>query len=204
MTRRASTAWHPVAEARASAVVLGCSSGGVRALRTLLAGLARDLPVPLAVVCHTGAEDISTLCDTLSAVSPLPVREARERCPPEPGVVYLAPAGYHLLLGGDGCFALSVDARVHHCRPAIDVLFETAAAHHARQLVGVVLTGANEDGAAGLAAIRRAGGIGIVQDPADAEIAAMPEAALRVAGADHVLPLAAIAPLINQLCRPAP
>lgn len=186
---------------RPQAVVVGCSTGAVHALRTLAAGLDARLPVPLVVVCHAGEDfDIELLAELLRAQTPLAVTEARERHAPVPGAIHLAPAGYHLLIEADGCFGLSVDEPVCHCRPAVDVLFETAAHYYRQALVGVVLTGANDDGARGLAAIRERGGIAIVQDPADALATAMPEAALRRAGADHVTRLDAIAPLLNRLC----
>jgi two-component system chemotaxis response regulator CheB len=187
-------------EASPAAIVLGCSAGGVTALRTVLAGLSPPLPVPVIVVCHTGGEELGLLCEVLASASALPVREAIERQWPQASVVHLAPAGYHLLIEADGRFALSVDARVCYSRPAIDVLFETAARYYRERLIGVVMTGANDDGAAGLKAIRVRGGIGIVQTPDSAEARAMPEAALALAGADHVKPLADIAPLLNHLC----
>ncbi len=185
-----------------AAVVIGCSAGGVAALGTLLAGLACNLQCPLIVVCHTGSEDVDMLREVLMLKSALPVLEAEERHRPLPGIVYLAPAGYHLLVEADGCFALSVDDRVCYSRPSIDVLFESAATAYLQRLIGVVLTGANDDGAAGLKAIRQRHGLGIVQNPAEAQAAAMPTAAIKLAGADHILPLAAIAPLLNRLCTP--
>ncbi len=182
------------------AVVAGCSAGGLKALHVLLGGLDAKLPVPLIVVAHTGSEDIGTLCDLLSRNSPLPVVEAQERHLPRPGCVYLAPTGYHLYLEQDGRFALSIDAKVCHVRPSIDVLFESAADAYGSGLAAVVMTGANEDGAAGMKAVRARGGIGIVQDPQDAEVPAMPAAALAQAGADYCIPLNEIGPLINRLC----
>lgn len=184
------------------AVVVGCSAGGVQALGVLLAGISPTLPVPVIVVCHTGSEDVEMLCDVLALKSALPVQEAAERHAPAAGRVYIAPAGYHLLLEADGCFALSVDARVCYSRPAIDVLFQAAALHYRQRLVGVVLTGANDDGARGLKTIRTQGGFALVQQPDTAVASAMPEAALRLAGADAVLPLADIAPFLNRLCCP--
>ena len=187
----------------ASAVVIGCSAGGVHALRVMLGGLNHQLPVPVIIVCHTASEDdTSMLAEVLRHHTRLPVVEAEERHLPQPGVIHLAPAGYHLLIEADGCFGLSVDERVCYCRPAIDVLFETAAAYYRQQLIGVVLTGANDDGAQGLKAIRQQQGKGIVQQPQDAEAPAMPEAALRIAGADHVVALGDIAALINRYCLP--
>ena len=182
------------------AVVIGCSAGGVHALSTVLAALNPALRVPIVLVCHTGSEDVEMLCEVLALVSRLPVQEARERHAPAPGIVHVAPSGYHLLIEADGCFALSVDARVCFSRPAIDVLFDSAALHYGAQLIGVVLTGANQDGAQGLANIRARQGLAIVQSPAEAEAATMPEAALRLAGADHTAKLADIATLINQHC----
>lgn len=186
--------------AQAGAVVMGCSAGGMRALRNVLSGLRSDFPWPIAVVCHTGSEDVTTFCELIGMASRLPVREAKERHLLVPGVVHVAPTGYHLLVERGGRFSLSIDERVAFARPAIDVLFESAAEVFMGGLVGVIMTGANNDGAAGLLRVRKCGGIAIVQDPQDAEADAMPKAALETAGADHCVPLADIAPLLNRLC----
>lgn len=188
----------------AQLVVVGCSAGGLRALHTLFSGLDAAFPLPVVAVCHTGSDDVSLLCELLARSSTLPVHEAGERSVPQRGQVYIAPSGYHLLLGGDGRFALSIDARVGYARPSIDVLFESAAQSCQGRLAGVVLTGANSDGAEGLRQIRQRGGIGIVQQPGDAESPAMPAAALEIAGADHCLPLDGIAPLLNRLYSARP
>lgn len=188
-----------MSEAR-RAIVMGCSAGGMSALRTVLAGLDKKLRLPVIVVCHTGSEDITTFCELIDTSSKLPVREARERQPVLPGVVHVAPAGYHLLLERGERFSLSVDDRVAFSRPAINVLFESAASVYNSALIGVVMTGANHDGASGLATIRAMGGMAIVQDPASAHASAMPQAALDKAGADHCVPLEEIAPLLNRLC----
>lgn len=187
---------------RKDVLVLGCSAGGLRALHILLAGLDARLTLPVVAVCHTGSDDVSLLCELLNRSSTLPVHEAAERTTPQAGQVYLAPSGYHLLLGGDGRFALSVDPRVGFARPSIDVLFESAANAHGARCAGLVMTGANSDGAMGLACIRARGGLGLVQDPAEAEVSVMPAAALAQAGADHCLPLAQLAPLLNRLFAP--
>lgn len=184
------------------AIVIGCSAGGVRALGTVLSGLAPKLPVPVIAVCHTGAGDIESLLAALRVFSVLPVVEAVERQHPAAGVVHLAPAGYHLLVERDASFALSVDERVHFCRPAIDVLFESAAACFQHTLIAVLLTGANADGAAGVQAVRQRRGRAIVQEPREAEVPTMPQAAIDLAGADHILPLREIAPLLNRCCSP--
>ncbi len=184
------------------AIVVGCSAGGLEALKILLAGLDPRLPQPLVVCSHTGADTVELLCELLARVSTLPVVEAIERTPARGGVVHLAPSGYHLLVEDDGCFALSTDPRVSHSRPSIDVLFGAAADVWRQALIGVVLTGANTDGAKGLLQVRRQGGCAIVQCPADAMAKAMPQAALDIAGADYCVPLDAVAPLLNRLCCP--
>jgi two-component system chemotaxis response regulator CheB len=181
------------------AVVVAASSGGVDALRRLLGTLSPDLPASLVIVLHTASEHAGGLCEVLRRASPLPVAEARPRERAQAGQIYLAPPGYHLLVEKDGRFALSVDEKVCYVRPSADVLFESAAEAWAGRLIAVVLTGANEDGAQGLAAVRARGGLAVVQQPEDAEFATMPEAALRIAGADHVLPIDEIGPLLNQL-----
>jgi two-component system, chemotaxis family, protein-glutamate methylesterase/glutaminase len=182
-------------------VVVGCSAGGLHALHVLLAGLASDFPLPVAVVCHTGSDDVTLLCELLGRTSALPVVEAAERRAPVLGTVHIAPSGYHLLIGDDGRFALSVDARVGFARPSIDVLFESAAAYGGPRIVGVIMTGANSDGAQGLKRVREGGGVAIVQDPSDAEVDHMPAAALAVAGADHCVPLREIASLLNRIVK---
>jgi len=187
---------------RYGAIVMGCSAGGFTALQRMLPRLDARLRVPVVVCCHTGSPDVSLLVELLGRSSTLPVAEARERALAEPGIVHVAPSGYHLLVEEDFHFSLSVDAKVAFARPAIDVLFETAADAWGDRLVGVLMTGANADGAHGLAAIRRAGGFAVVQDPDDAESKAMPLAGLHVAGADACLPLDAIAMNLNELCLP--
>lgn len=184
------------------AIVIGCSAGGLTALEKLFAGLNPALPQPIAVCCHTGSSTVDLLCELLGEHANLPVVEAREREPLKGGVIHVAPSGYHLLVETSHQFSLSVDARVSFARPSIDVLFDSAAEAYRDALIGVVLTGANGDGAEGLKQIRGYGGLAIVQDPTDAEVPTMPQAALDIAGADHCLPLAAIAPLLNRLCLP--
>lgn len=184
---------------RPDLLVIGCSAGGLQALQRLLRGFRPKRLIPVLVVCHTASEDLSGLCTLLQRCSPWPIREAQERLSPEPGVVHLAPSGYHLLVERDGTLSLSVDERVSYARPSIDVLFESAALAFGAAVTGVILTGANHDGAAGLAQIRAAGGGAVIQDPHDAEVATMPEAALARAGADHVVPVATLGPLLQQL-----
>lgn len=183
----------------AEAVVVGCSAGGLEALSTLLPHLPAGFPMPVVVVAHTGADAEQLLAELLDRASPLPVAVAEDKGPVTPGRVHLAPTGYHLLIEPDRTFALSVDAKVCNVRPAADVLFQSAADVYGPGLVGVVLTGGNADGAAGLAAIHRAGGLGIVQDPATAVAPEMPRAAIAAGGADRILPLAEIGPFLRGL-----
>ncbi|UGB44959.1 chemotaxis protein CheB [Frateuria edaphi] len=187
--------------ARLEAIVIGCSAGGLGALEPLLRALAPPLPLPVIVCSHSAEPGTGLLGPLLARYARLPVREARERWPAEAGTIHLAPAGYHLLIERDRCFAYSVDEPVHYSRPSIDVLFESAADAYGAGLAGVMLTGASPDGAKGLMRIRQAGGLAIVQDPAEALASAMPQAALDQAGADHCLPLARIAPLLNELAH---
>ncbi|MGH8053662.1 MAG: chemotaxis protein CheB [Stenotrophomonas sp.] len=181
-------------------VVVGCSAGGLSALHVLLGGLSKPLAVPMVVVCHSGSEDMRVFCELLKSRSGLPVQEAEERLLPEPGRIYVAPSGYHLLLERDHRFALSVDPRVAFSRPSIDVLFESAAEVWRQGVLAVLLTGANADGAEGCAKVRRAGGTVVVQDPDTAQVPMMPAAALELAGADHCLPLPEISLLLESLC----
>ena len=187
---------------RPQAVVIGCSAGGLDALKALLSGLDPAFTATVLVCCHSGSETVELLCDLLTRVSPLPVIEASERRPALAATVQVAPSGYHLLIENNRCFSLSVDERVCHARPSIDVMFTTAAEAWRDALVGVVLTGGNADGAAGLRMVREHGGIAIVQSPLTAHVSTMPQAALDIAGADYCIDLEEIPLLLNRLCLP--
>jgi two-component system chemotaxis response regulator CheB len=180
-------------------VVVGASLGGLNALQTLLAGLPGTFPVPLAIVQHCGSDCGGMLCTALQEHSALPVGEPEDKDAITPGRVYLAPVDYHLMVER-GRFSLSTEGRVCYARPSIDVLFESAADAYGGRTVGVILTGSGRDGARGVARIKRAGGLVIVQDPATAESRYMPDAALTGCAADHILPLSGIAPLLTRLC----
>jgi two-component system, chemotaxis family, protein-glutamate methylesterase/glutaminase len=179
-------------------VVVGASWGGLHALGRLLGGLPAGFELPLAVVLHRSSDGDELLCELLSRNSALAVQEAEDKAPLAAGCARIGPRGYHLLLE-DGHVALSTEAPVHHSRPSIDVLFESAARAYGPSAIGVVLTGSNHDGAAGLRALRRRGAFAIVQDPADAERGEMPAAALAAAGADAVVALDGVAPLLLGL-----
>ncbi len=178
-------------------VVIGVSLGGLRALETLLGGLPGEFPWPLAIVQHRSPDADDSLAGLLQNRTALQVADACDKEPIRPGHIYLAPPDYHLLVEEDH-FSLSTDERVNYSRPSIDVLFESAADAFGAGVIGVVLTGANADGARGAARIKARGGCVIVQDPATAESPSMPTAALAAVTADQVLPLEEIAPWLGR------
>lgn len=187
---------------RVEAIVIGGSAGALDALAVLLPALPPDAAVPVALVVHVPPTRPSLLAAVLAAKSAIPVQEAEDKEPVAPGRVYVAPPGYHLLIERKRTFALSTDELLYYSRPAIDVLFESAAEAYGEGLAGIVLTGASEDGARGLAAIDRNGGIAVVQAPEAAMARQMPDAAIAHVGAAHVLPLADIAALMAGWARP--
>ncbi len=179
-------------------VVVGASLGGLHAVADLLRRLSADFPLPVAIVQHRHKESDETLRIVLQRSSQLVVCEVEDKQAIRAGAACLAPADYHLLVE-QGTFALSTDEPVMYARPSIDVLFESAAYAYGGSVIGVILTGASADGARGLAAIKAAGGLTVVQDPATAECDVMPRAAVETGGADHVLPVPEIAALLNRL-----
>ena len=181
-----------------AAIVVGGSAGALDALAIVLPALPADFAIPVAIALHVSPRDPSHLAEVLSARCALPVREADDKEPVERGV-YLAAPDYHLLVEASRRFSLSVDDQVHFSRPSIDVLFESAAEAFGPQLVAVLLSGANDDGARGLACVRRAGGTTVVQSPATAIVATMPESALALGCVEHMLAPAAIGPFLAAL-----
>ncbi len=179
-------------------VVIGASWGGLEAVSQILDGLPDDFAAPIALVQHRSSEE-SRLASLLSRHTMWPVCEADDKEGWSPGKVFVAPPGYHLLIES-GSFALSTDAPVRFSRPSIDVLFESAADDLHERVVGVILTGSNEDGAIGLARIKARGGYAIVQDPATAVRRDMPDAAIALADVDVVLPIDEIAGHLVELC----
>ncbi len=178
----------------------GASWGGLEALSTVLARLSDQVRQPIVVAQHRSPEsDDGLLASLLQRHTRRVVAEAEDKTPLEPGHVYLAPPDYHALLE-HGQIVLSVDEPVQYARPSIDVLFESAADAYRERVVGVVLTGANEDGAAGLARVKARGGVAIVQDPDVSVQRRMPDAALRATVADAVLPLEEIPKFLYGLC----
>jgi len=184
---------------RVDAVVIGTSAGGVEALSRLLPALPRGAPVAVFVVLHLPRERPSLLVDIFAPKCGMAVREASDKEPVEAGTIYFAPPDYHLLVDEGPHLALSSDELVNFSRPAIDVLFESAADEYGERLLGIVLTGGNQDGAAGLQAVRAAGGMTIVQQPETAQVPYMPELALERGEVDYVLTLEQIAALLGTL-----
>jgi two-component system chemotaxis response regulator CheB len=189
---------------RIDAIVIGASAGGIEALSVLLPALPPSLLAPLFIVLHLPRERPSLLVEIFEKRCPLPVREAEDKEPIIPGTVYFAPPDYHMLLENSSQIALSTDEPVHFSRPAIDVLFESAAEAYGERVLGIILTGGNQDGAAGLHAIHRAGGVTVVQAPENAKSPLMVVSALQRSPADFVLPLERIAELLSTLAGGVP
>jgi two-component system chemotaxis response regulator CheB len=181
-------------------ICIGASWGGLDAVGRVLADLPEDVDLPIVVAQHRHATAVSsTLPELLSLRLKRVVRDVEDKTPLERGHVYIAPPDYHLLVE-PGSLALSVDERVQYARPSIDVLFESAAYTYGPGVIGIILTGANEDGAKGLAEIKRRGGVAVVQDPAGAVRRAMPEAAIAATAADAILPLDEIGKFVYGVC----
>ena len=182
-------------------MLVGASWGGVQALRAVLGGLPSVFLAPVVVVLHRSPEGSDELCFVLQAASLLTVVEAKDKMQLLPGYVYIAPAGYHLLVE-PGELALNVDEPVQYARPSIDVMFVSTADVYGNATVGVILTGSGSDGARGLGRLKAMGATTIVQDPVTAENRGMPDAAILSVRVDHVVPLPAIEPLLSRLATP--
>ena len=180
-------------------VAIGASWGGMNAIGTVLEALPGDFELPIVLAQHRAPSTDGELLERILARrSPLPVVEVHDKEPLASGRVYVAPADYHTIVER-GHLALSTEDLVQFARPSIDVLFESVADAYRAQAVGVLLTGMNEDGARGLAAIANAGGFTVAQDPATAEQAEMPQAAIAIGAARRILPLAEIGPFLAAL-----
>jgi two-component system chemotaxis response regulator CheB len=183
----------------AEAVAIGTSAGGIDALFALLGGLPAAYPLPIVTVLHVPETHDSRLAEVFGARLALRVREAAAGAPVEPGTLYFAPSGYHLLVEADRTFSLSCEPPVLFSRPSIDVLLESCADAYGPRLAALVLTGASEDGARGLAQVRAGGGLAAVQSPQEAAHATMPAAAVAHASPQWVLPLAGLHELLQRL-----
>jgi two-component system chemotaxis response regulator CheB len=184
------------------ALVIAGSAGGVDALLTLLPLLRDGYPMPVVCMLHLPGDRESRLAELFRPRLALPVREAADKEALAPGTLYFAGSGYHLSIEQDLTFSLSCEPPVHFARPAIDVLMESAADAYGAALAAILLTGANQDGAAGMAQVKARGGLTVVQDPREAQAAAMPEAAIRRCAPHLILPLAGIGELLPLLEKP--
>ncbi|SDT21017.1 two-component system, chemotaxis family, response regulator CheB [Pseudomonas asplenii] len=186
---------------RLEAIAVGASAGGVEALLTVFSELPNGFSLPVIAVLHLPEERQSRLAEVFSHRLSMPVKEAADKESISPGSFYFAAPGYHLSVERDRSFSFSCEARVHHSRPSIDYLFESAADAYGSSLLAILLTGANQDGAQGLAQVKALGGLTVVQDPREARIATMPEAALALHVPDYILPLRGIGRLLVELER---
>ncbi len=186
-------------DTRFEAVVMGASAGALDALSTILPALPGDYRLPVMVVVHLPPDKKSVLAELLNAKCRMKVMEAEDKEPMQPGTVYLAPADYHMLVEDSTQLSLTADEPILFSRPSINVLFETAAETYKDGLVGIILTGASNDGAKGLAAIAQAGGTTIVQQPSRAFASAMPQAALESCEGAQVLSLEQITAFLKNI-----
>lgn len=181
------------------AVMIGASAGALEALSLLLPTLPADFPLPVFVIVHVPADKPSVLAEIFSAKCRVRVIEAEDKEPVEPGIVYFAPPGYHMLLEDKSTIALSNEDAVLFSRPSIDVSLESAADVWAEDLIGIILTGANQDGAKGLQLVSNAGGTVIVQNPDGAYARAMPDAAIASCAQAQIMSLADISAYLTSV-----
>jgi|SRR3954464_6601889 two-component system chemotaxis response regulator CheB len=181
------------------AIVIGVSAGGMKALKTILPGLPKNFSIPIIIVQHMGTQSDNSWINILGTALLLNIKEADEKEKIKTGTIYIAPPAYHLLIEKDHTLSLLVDERVNYAIPSIDVLFESATDVYKNTLIGVILTGANNDGAIGLKKIKENGGVTIVQDPLTADTPYMPQAAIDALKPDYITPLEKIADLLIEL-----
>ena len=181
------------------AIVIGSSTGGFYALKKIITSLPEAFSLPILITQHISANSDNFMSKYLDGLSKLTVKEADEKENIQPGTVYIAPPNYHLLVEENFTISLSTSNKQNYARPSVDVLFETAALAYNASLIGVVLTGANNDGAKGLMAIKKAGGTTIAQDPDSAEAYVMPLSAIKLCQPDYVLHLDDIANKLIEL-----
>ena len=183
------------------AIVIGASAGGFKALSQILAMLTPGFRMTVVIVIHLRADSKQEWIKILAEKLKLNIKEAEEKETLHPGVIYVAPPNYHLLIEEDKTFSLSMEEKVNFARPSIDVLFESAAYAYNNKLLGIILTGANSDGAWGMKKIKEKGGYTIVQDPKEAEFNEMPSSVVRTMNVDQILPLKEIAELLERICN---
>jgi len=180
------------------AIVIGVSFGGMHALSTIIPDLSKDFSMPIIIVQHQMSGKVEMLHTILDKLSHMEVLEAKQNEKVCSKTVYIAPGGYHLLIETNKTFSLSVDLPVNYSIPSIDVLFDSAAQTYKSKLIGIILTGANNDGSLGLKKIRDYGGLAIVENPKTAQVNIMPQSALDIAGADFILTLAEIKKYLGE------
>lgn len=183
------------------AIVIGSSAGGLQALKTIISGLSMAFVNPIIITQHLSPSSDNYLVHFLNQFTHLTVKEADEKELISKGFVYVAPPNFHLLVEEDFTLSLNVEEKVNFARPSIDVLFETAAEAYKNQLIGIILTGANHDGAKGIARIKQKGGYTIAQNPKTAEVPTMPQSAIDTGFVDKVIELDAIPLLLNDLIK---
>lgn len=181
-------------------IVIGASLGGLKTLQAIVKMLKKEFTIPVAVVIHRKHEESSELVNLLQNFTKQTVVEPEDKMKIEPGSIYIAPMGYHLLVDDD-LFLLSIDAPVHYARPSIDVLFDSAAFSKKEKLVGILLSGSGADGVMGLTEVKKSGGHTIVQDPKTAETEILLQAALDRMTPDAVLSPNEMAFYLNSLCE---
>jgi len=184
------------------AIVIGVSSGGMMALKFIFSALPSDFHIPIIVVQHVSTHSDNEWIKLLNDKSNLIIKEADEKEKIETGKVYIAPSNYHLMIEKDKTFSLTIDERVNFARPAIDVLFESAAEVYKNKLIGIVLTGSNNDGTKGIKRIKELGGLAIIQDPETAESRNMPASAIAAILPDYILSLEKIVQLLIKITQP--
>ena len=186
-------------KARYKAVVIGGSAGSMEVLLQLFSSLPETFCLPIIIAPHLHPLDAGEMVRFFSRRTALKVREASDKELIQAGYIYFPPADYHLLVEPDRTFSLSVDSKVNYARPSIDVLFESAAVAWEGELVGIILTGANFDGAAGISAIKKYGGLTLAQDPREASYPLMPQAAISTGNIDRILSVHAIGQFLQGL-----
>lgn len=182
-----------------NAIVIGASAGGMHTINKLLMGLPSDFAIPIIIVQHISPNSDNYLVEFLNKNTKLIVKEADEKEIILKGFIYLSPPNYHILIEEDFSISLSADEKVNYSRPSIDVLFFSASDAYKNKLIGIILTGANNDGAKGLEEIKRNGGLTIVQDITEAETPAMPKAAAKLTNPDYVLKISEIAKMLSKI-----
>ena len=184
---------------RYEAIVIGVSSGGMNAMKVMFSLLPKDFNTPIIIVQHISARSDNQWITFLNDTTNLCIKEADEKEKIEKGTIYFAPPNYHLMIEKNKVFSLTIDERVNFARPSIDVLFESAADAYKDKLIGVVLTGSNNDGTNGIKRIQECGGLTIIQNPETAESSYMPASAIAVIKPDYILPLRDIIKLLIKL-----